>query len=130
MNNVTVFNDGLKWSKVNTPLAIAVISEYKLGGIQLAILLYIIDNYNRDVFSYKQQKGCKVSYTELAHKCSCPTITAKKNIQTLLEKKLIICANSEERKGRKSYCYVPNVEKLNGMLEDYLQAHPEDKNNE
>ena len=130
MNEAAVFDDNGKWSKLNTYFAITVMGEYKLGGFQLAILLYIVGNYNRNFFSYKAQKGCKVSYTELANKCNCPTATIKKAIKVLLEEELIIRINSEERKGRKSYCYIPNTANLKSITKRYLQNVSEDKDNE
>ena len=126
----TVFNDNGKWSKSNIYFEMAVMSKYKLGGFQLAILSYIVNSYNRAVLSYKPMKGCNVSYLELARRCNCPEVTAKKAIKVLLDEKLIEQTNRQERQGRKSYCYVPNVKKLNKITDEYLKDIPEDKHNE
>lgn len=126
--NDTVFFDNGKWCKTNTCLPFAIISMYKLGGFQLAVLLYIINEYNRIVFSCKPEKGCKVTYDELADMCRCSKVNACKTIKTLLEKELIICTNLKSRKGRASFCYIPNVDEIKLCLEDFYRDTPKAKN--
>lgn len=125
-----VFDDNGKWSKANIYFEMAIMSKYKLGGFQLAILSYIVNSYDRLTLCYKPSKGCSVSYSELAQRCNCPEVTIRKAIKILLDEGLIIRKNEQERKGRKSYCYIPNVEKLKEITNEYLQYNPEDKNNE
>ncbi len=125
-----VFNNDGKWSKGNIYFDIAIMSIYKLGGFQLAILSYIVNSYNREVFSYREQKACKISYSDLVKRCNCAEKTVRNAIQVLLDEQLIKCINSNTRRGRNSYYYIPNETKINQITNDYLADLPEDKENE
>lgn len=121
MNQTGIFKEGGKWTKTNTFLSLALLGKYNLGECGHGILIYIVSEYNRCAFSYKPLKGLKMSYTELAEKCNRSTATIKKAVKILLDEQLITITNRGERKGRTKYCYIPNVEKLNKVVNDYLE---------
>lgn len=125
-----VFNDNGKWSKENIYLGMALLSKYRLSGNHLAVLLYIISAYNRKVFSYKteEETGVFVSYDDLQRYLNSNEKTPKNVIKALLEWKLIICENLDERKGKSKYKYKPNIKLINEILSEYLDNFPELKN--
>lgn len=125
-----VFNDNGKWSKGNVYLSMALSSKYRLSGNHLAVLLYIISEYNRKVFSYKTEAetGVSVSYDDLQCYLNSSEKTPKNVIKALLEWKLINCENLKQRDGKAKYQYKPNVKLLNKILNDYLEDFPELKN--
>lgn len=128
--NKPVFNDNGKWSKGNIYLSMALVSKYRLSGNHLAVLLYIISAYNRKIFSYKTEEETSVfvSYDDLQHYLNSNEKTPKNVVKALLEWKLIICENLDERKGKSKYQYKPNVKLLNEILSEYLDNFPELKN--
>lgn len=125
-----VFNENGKWSKENIYLGMALLSKYRLSGNHLAVLLYVISAYNRKVFSYKteEETGVFVSYDDLQRYLNSNEKTPKNVIKALLEWKLIICENLDERKGKSKYQYKPNIKLLNEILSEYLDDFPELKN--
>lgn len=123
-----VFDECGKWSKGNIYFTLAVMGEMYLSGMQLAILSYIVDSYNRECFrqSYKENPKnveCEMSYSDLAEKLRCDVSTIRKSLGHLVELKLL---NRVGRKGRTSYRYIPNELELNAILKRYLEEIPSD----
>lgn len=123
--NKLIYTDRAKWSKRVTCLAPAIVSEYKLGGFQLAILDYIISEYNRQIYTLEKNVGVALSYEDVCRKLNVERDTAKYSMQSLLQKELII--KTGDRKGRAKTTYKPNIELLNKLLDEYLKYNIEDE---
>lgn len=121
-----IFSDKAKWSKVNSCLCPAIVSKYKLGGFQLAILFYIISEYDRQIYTNGKCDGVALSYGDVGRKLNVTIDTAKYCLRTLLQEKLII-KKTGDRRGRSKTIFKPNQELLNKLTKGYLQRNTEDK---
>lgn len=125
MNNA-VFCEKGKWSKCNTFLPVAIMGEYKLGGFQLALLLYIIACYDKEILTFhKKDIWVSLSYEDIAHKLNTNKDTAKKTIKRLIELKLV--KQIDIRNGRTKSKYIPNEELIRSMMDKYLNDCGDDK---
>jgi predicted transcriptional regulator len=93
----------------NVDLIPAVIRGYKLTSLDILLLCDIAMKYDSE-----RQKPCGYSYGDLACKYRYSTNSIKESLQALLKNKLIERLNN--RKGRVSYSYIPNVELLQSTL--------------
>ena len=124
--NEAVFSDVGKWSKRNICFEVAILSKYKLGGFQLALLSYIVGYYDKEKLSYsKGETGVSLSYDEIAGKLNTNKDTARQSIKKLIEMQLILQLN--KRKGRAKCKYMPNVTELKKCVSEYLKNNLEDK---
>lgn len=122
--NKPIFADNGTWGKINSFCAIAIISKHPLGGIQLAILIYMIGEYNKKVFSYKDA-SLSFSYSDIATKCNSGTDTVKKAIKKLIDLKLI--KRQTINKGRLKCTYTLNEKEINKLLKEHLKYNSEDE---
>lgn len=117
--------------------------EYKLNGNEFAILLYIINVYNRAVLTFQKsekQRATTVSYGDIVEYVGVTKKNACSAIKSLLDKGLVIRINKEAiatkgksldngtgeiRKGRDKARYLPNMKQINKALNDYLDRYPE-----
>ena len=128
INEPCIFEEKGKWTKHNIYLTMAIIAEYKLGGIALAILDYIIETYNQKKFtSLEKDASCSVSQTDLSKKLQTSPNVVYRAIKSLQDNKLIKITNKESRAGRGEYLYKPNIHLLNSILKEYLKMNPDDK---
>jgi predicted transcriptional regulator len=97
----------------NVDLIPAVIRGYKLTSLDIVLLCDIAMKYDSE-----RQKPCEYSYGDLARKYEYSTNSIKESLRVLLEHKLIERLNN--RKGRVSYSYIPNVKLLQSILGDYI----------
>lgn len=125
MNN-PIFSEKGTWGKVNSFFGFAVMSKYKLGGYSLAILYYIVAEYNKAKFSTSiEEYKISLTFDDLANKENTYISTIQKAIKLLLKHELIKKANSP--KGRTQTLYTPNVKLLNELTNEYLKYNPNDK---
>ena len=126
--------------------------ECKLNGNEFAILLYIINVYNRAVLTFQKsekQRVTSVSYGDMVEYVGATKKNVCSAIKSLLDKGLIIRINKEAittkdksldngtknksldngtediRKGRDKARYLPNMKQINKALNDYLDRYPE-----
>lgn len=124
--NKAVFNENSKWSKINTCLMYAITREYLLGSCQFTLLIHIITEYDRQVLTYcKGEIGVSLSYDDIAKKLNTSKDTAKQAAKKLIDLDLIKRIN--DRAGRAKYKYIPNVQLLKELMNNYLKDCPEDK---
>ena len=121
-NDEVVFGDRGHWGKMNSYFDLAIVSQYKIGGFPLAILHYIVAEYNRIKYSGASDE-IALSLGDIADKANVGIDTAKQAINTLLGNSFIV---RERRKGRVKSRYKPNVELINTVLDDYLNYNPRD----
>lgn len=121
-NDEVVFDGRGHWGKMNSYFDLAIVSQYKIGGFPLAILHYIVAEYNR--IKYSSTSGeIALSLSDIADKANVGIDTARQAINTLLRESLIV---RETRKGRVKSRYKPNVELLNNVVDEYLDKNPDD----
>ena len=105
---------GVKYTQWQ-PMYLAAINEkYKFSSVKWLLLLDIMMNYECE-----KQKPCGYSYDELADKYRYHKRAIRDAIETLIKESLIICLNMETRKGKAKFQYVPNVEKLHKLFDEY-----------
>ena len=121
-----VFSDKGTWGKINSFFGLAVVSDCRLGAFPLAVLYYIVSEYNKIIYS-EPTKDCKIPLTfgDLANKGNTNISTMQKAIGALLEEKMIKKVNVP--KGRAQTLYIPNVRQLKKLVDDYLERNPNDQ---
>lgn len=142
-NKDAIFNDDASWTKINLAFPLVMRKEYKLNGNEFAILLYIINVYNRAVLTFQKsekQRATTVSYGDIVEYVGVTKKNACSAIKSLLDKGLVIRINKEAiatkgksldngtgeiRKGRDKARYLPNMKQINKALNDYLDRYPE-----
>lgn len=151
-NKDAIFNDDASWTKTNLAMPLALRKECKLNGNEFAILLYIINLYNRAVLTFQKsekQRVTSVSYGDMVEYVGATKKNVCSAIKSLLDKGLIIRINKEAittkdknldngtknksldngtediRKGRDKARYLPNMKQINKALNDYLDRYPE-----
>lgn len=121
-----IFSDKGTWGKVNSFFGLAVMSNFRLGGFSLAILYYIVSEYNKMVYSTSiENYKIPLTFKDLKYKANTNVSTIQKAISLLLECELIKKANNP--KGRTQTLYIPNVKLLNELTNEYLKYNPNDK---
>lgn len=109
---------------------VAIIADYNLGQVGLAVLSLIVKMYTRNVTI---DKACEkdvviyYSYEDIAKRTCRSKTGVIKAIKILLDEELIKRTNNGVRSGRGKYGYIPNHTKFNEILEKYLDEFPEDK---
>lgn len=151
-NKDAIFNDDASWTKTNLAMPLVLRKECKLHGNEFAILLYIINVYNRAVLTFQKsekQRVTSVSYGDMVEYVGATKKNVCSAIKSLLDKGLIIRINKEAittkdksldngtknksldngtediRKGRDKARYLPNMKQINKALNDYLDRYPE-----
>lgn len=151
-NKDAIFNDDASWTKTNLAMPLVLRKECKLNGNEFAILLYIINLYNRAVLTFQKsekQRVTSVSYGDMVEYVGATKKNVCSAIKSLLDKGLIIRINKEAittkdknldngtknksldngtediRKGRDKARYLPNMKQINKALNDYLDRYPE-----
>jgi len=151
-NKDAIFNDDASWTKTNLAMPLVLRKECKLNGNEFAILLYIINVYNRAVLTFQKsekQRVTSVSYGDMVEYVGATKKNVCSAIKSLLDKGLIIRINKEAittkdksldngtknksldngtediRKGRDKARYLPNMKQINKALNDYLDRYPE-----
>lgn len=151
-NKDAIFNDDASWTKTNLAMPLVLRKECKLNGNEFAILLYIINVYNRAVLTFQKsekQRVTSVSYGGMVEYVGATKKNVCSAIKSLLDKGLIIRINKEAittkdksldngtknksldngtediRKGRDKARYLPNMKQINKALNDYLDRYPE-----
>lgn len=151
-NKDAIFNDDASWTKTNLAMPLVLRKECKLNGNEFAILLYIINVYNRAVLTFQKsekQRVTSVSYGDMVEYVGATKKNVCSTIKSLLDKGLIIRINKEAittkdksldngtnnksldngtediRKGRDKARYLPNMKQINKALNDYLDRYPE-----
>ena len=99
-------------------------SKYKLGGFQLAILLYIIYEYNRQIYTHEKNIGVALSYDDICRMLNVQRSTVQQIMKALCDEKLIF---KRTGKGRKKTLYKPNKELLYKLLNEYRKINLTDK---
>lgn len=121
-----IFSEKGTWGKINSFFGFAVMSKYNLGGFSLAILSYIVGEYNKKVYSASiEDYKIPLTFDDLANKGNTHNSTIQKAIKLLLKHELIKKANNP--KGRTQTLYIPNVKLLNELTNEYLKYNPNDK---
>ena len=122
-----IFSDKGTWGKVNSFFGLAVMAKYsRVGGFSLAILYYIVGEYNKMVYSASiEDYKIPLTFDDLANKGNTHISTIQKAIKLLLKHELIKKANVP--KGRTQTLYIPNVKLLNELTNEYLKYNPNDK---
>lgn len=123
----SIFSDKGTWGKINSFFGFAVMAKFnRLGGYSLAILSYIVGEYNKRVYSASiEDYKIPLTFDELANKGNTYNSTIQKAIKLLLKHELIKKANNP--KGRTQTLYIPNVKLLNELTNEYLKHNPNDK---
>lgn len=151
-NKDAIFNDDASWTKTNLAMPLVLRKECKLNGNEFAILLYIINVYNRAVLTFQKsekQRITSVSYGDMVEYVGATKKNVCSAIKSLLDKGLIIRINKEAittkdknldngtknksldngtediRKGRDKARYLPNMKQINKALNDYLDRYQE-----
>jgi len=96
----------------NIDLKHAIMKEHKLSGLQLLLILGIIDDYDSN-----RQTPCKFSYKDIFNKVGYDASSTGKAMKVLLKKKLI--KQVEDRSGKAKSMYVPNRNTLHKLLFDF-----------
>lgn len=137
-----VFNDNAKWSKVILcmPYVLREIEisikdnkgkshKTNLSGDERDFLLVVIMAYDMNALQYKQADECitMLSYEDIARQLKCSRSKAYRICSRLIENKLLICSNKDNRKGTSKSAYIPNVETLQKHIKNYLEKYPEYK---
>lgn len=126
MSKPAVFSDKGNWGKINSFFGLAVMAEYRLGGFPLAILFYIVGEYNKIIFSAPlDDYRVPLTFGDLANKGNTNISTIQQAIGVLLEFELIIKVNIP--KGRAKTLYLPNAKLLNELTEEHLKHNPNDR---
>ena len=73
-------------------------SKYKLGGFQLAILLYIIYEYNRQIYTHEKNIGVALSYDDICRMLNVQRSTVQQIMKALCDEKLIFKRTGKGRK--------------------------------
>lgn len=97
-NKDAIFNDDASWTKTNLAMPLVLRKEYKLNGNEFAILLYIINLYNRAVLTFQKsekQRVTSVSYGDIVEYVGATKKNVCSAIKSLLDKGLIIRINKE-----------------------------------
>lgn len=121
-----VFSEKGSWGKVNSFFGLAVVAKCRLGGFPLALLCYIVGEYNKGCYSapYEDIK-IPLTYQDAANKGNTYVSTMQEAIKVLLDEKLIEKANCP--KGRAKTLFIPNETLLNKWSDEYIEHNPDDK---
>lgn len=124
------FNKEWGYACIPHHLDVAVGYLYTLGDIGYIVLSLIVKMYTRNV---AMDKACEkdvtvyYSYEDIMKRTRRSKNGVIKAIKILLDEELIICTNNNVRSGRGKLGYIPNLEKLNEIMEKYYEKFPEDK---
>lgn len=130
-NRNFVFVSGGRWCKHNVCQSTALLSAYPdLGARELALLDYVISWSEREKALDNDNIDLSLSYEDVLYIFQLPAHnknTAKRILKSLCDKELITKVNENNRKGRSSYIYLPNVQKIRKAIFTHLERNEIDK---
>ena len=99
----------------NVDLITVVARKFVLSQLDIVLFIDIAGQYDS-----RRQREYDCSYGDLANKHDRSIDAIRDSIKRLCNKELI--QRIGERKGRKTYSYIPNVELLHGLLREYANG--------
>lgn len=92
--------------------------EQNLSTIEMNLFLSIAMRYDNAHESQRKPQG--YSYADLAELGRCSKNAVINAIKNLIDKKLLLCVNKNERAGRGKLLYMPDIENIHKALKVYV----------
>lgn len=130
-NKRPIFVEGGRWCKHNVCQSVAILSAFpNLSARELALLDYIVSWSEREKVLGKDEIDLALSYEDVQIIFNIPAsnkTSAKRILQNLCDIGLISKVNTDKRKGRSKYVYLPDTTKIRNAIKKHLQRNDCDK---